>query len=301
MFRDNGFNLPKISQKVITGSRNLLQKKIGDGTVMNNELATAIKNKEVILFVGSGVPKNLGLPTYAELIDQMAEHLGFNPETFNAWGNGDFLVLAEYYFLQKGNLGGLRSWMDRTWHDSKIDISKSKIYKLIVEMDFPIIYTTNFDRWLEHAYDYYEKEYVKITNVADITRTRNDKTQIIKFHGDFDDDSSLMLTESNYFNRLDFETSLDIKLRSDSLEKSILFIGYSLSDINIRYMLYKLHMQWKESSYEHIRPRSYIFLVDPNPIKERILRERGINPIVAEGEEPGVSLAHFLKQLKDQM
>ncbi|MFS0635519.1 SIR2 family protein [Mesobacillus foraminis] len=99
-------------------------------------------------------------------------------------------------------------------------------------MDFPIIYTTNFDRWLEHAYDYYKKEYVKITNVAEIARTRNDKTQIIKFHGDFDDDSSLMLTESNYFNRLDFETSLDIKLRSDSLEKSILFIGYSLSDIN---------------------------------------------------------------------
>ena len=67
------------------------------------------------------------------------------------------------------------------------------------------------------------------------------KTQIIKFHGDFDDDSSLVLTESSFFIALDFESPLDIKLRSDSLEKSLLFIGYSLSDINIRYMLYKLH------------------------------------------------------------
>ena len=252
----------------------------------------------MILFVGSGVPKNLGLPTYSELIDQMAKNLGYNPQEFNSWGNSDFLILAEYYFLQKGSLGALRSWMDRMWHNSRIEISKSDIYRLIIELDFPLIYTTNFDRWLENAYDYYKQDYTKITNVADITRTKINKTQIIKFHGDFDDDSSLVLTESSYFKRLNFETSLDIKLRSDSLEKSILFIGYSLSDINIRYMLYKLHKQWKESNYEHVRPRSYIFLVDPNPIKEKILEERGIIPIIYKNDDPGKALTTFLTDLK---
>ncbi|WP_223308680.1 SIR2 family protein [Bacillus thuringiensis] len=265
---------------------------------MMQDLALLIKEKNLILFVGSGVSKNLGLPTYSELIDQMAENLGYEPEIFNFWGNSDFLILAEYYYLQKGSLGSLRSWMDRMWHNPGIDIGQSEIYKLIIELDFPLIYTTNFDRWLEYAHDNYKKEYVKITNVADIARAARDKTQIIKFHGDFDDDSSIVLTESSYFNRLNFETPLDIKLRSDSLEKSILFIGYSLSDINIRYMLYKLHKQWKVSNYEYIRPKSYIFLVDPNPIKERILEERGIIPIVYKDEEPGVSLTNFLKDLK---
>ena len=88
---------------------------------------------------------------------------------------------------------------------------------------------------------------------------------------------------------------LDIKLRSDSLEKSLLFIGYSLSDINIRYMLYKLHKQWKESNFEHIRPKSYIFLVEPNPIKESLLKERGIIPIVSHNEVPGKALTDFLR------
>ncbi|WP_338452363.1 SIR2 family protein [Niallia oryzisoli] len=268
---------------------------------MIQELAHAIKNKDVILFVGSGVPKNLGLPVYSELINQMAENLGYDPAQFNSWGNGDFLIMAEYYYNQKGTLGALRSWMDRLWHHSKIDIGKSEIYKMIIELDFPVIYTTNFDRWLEYAYDYYKKEYIKITNVADIARIKMNKTQIIKFHGDFDDDSSLVLTESSFFKRLDFESSLDIKLRSDSLEKSILFIGYSLSDINIRYMLYKLHKQWKESNYEHIRPKSYILLVEPNPIKESILKERGIIPIVSVNEEPGTALMNFLKSLKDRI
>ncbi len=261
------------------------------------ELAKAIKNKEVILFIGSGVPKNLGLPTYSEMIAQMAHLLDFDREAFKALGNSDFLLLAEYYYLQKGSLGGLRSWMDRQWHNPHIDISQSTIYKLIIELGFPIIYTTNFDRWLENAFDHYGEEYVKITNVADIPSIKPDVTQIIKFHGDFDDDASLVLTESNYFNRLDFETPIDIKLRLDSLQKSLLFIGYSLSDINIRYMLYKLQKQWDESSFGHIRPKSYIFMAGENPIKERILRERGIIPIVS-GEEPGAALAHFLESLK---
>ena len=80
---------------------------------MIQELATAIKNKHVILFVGSGVPKNLGLPVYSELMNQMAINLGYDPKQFKAWGNSDFLIMAEYYFHHKGTLGALRSWMDR--------------------------------------------------------------------------------------------------------------------------------------------------------------------------------------------
>ena len=238
---------------------------------MIQELATAIKNKHVILFVGSGVPKNLGLPVYSELMNQMAINLGYDPVEFKAWGNNDFLILAEYYYHHKGTLGALRSWMDRLWHHKDIAIEESEIYKLIIDLDFPIIYTTNFDRWLENAYDFYQKEYIKIANVADIARIKMNKTQIIKFHGDFDDDSSLV------------------------------FIGYSLSDINIRYMLYKLHLQWKDSNYEHIRPKSYIFLVEPNPIKESLLKERGIIPIVSNHDEPGVALTNFLKEIKNSM
>jgi len=82
----------------------------------------------------------------------------------------------------------------------------------------------------------------------------------LSLHGDFDDDSSLVLTESSYFERLSFESPLDIKLRYDSIGKSLLFIGYSLSDINIRYLLYKLQRLWAESDYSGVRPVSYIFV-----------------------------------------
>jgi len=104
----------------------------------------------------------------------------------------------------------------------------------------------------------------------------NAETQIIKFHGDTISDDSIVLTESSYFERLAFDSPLDIKLRADMLGKSILFIGYSLSDINIRLLIYKLYQLWQKSNNSSKRPKSYLFLPTPNPIQETILNCRGI-------------------------
>jgi hypothetical protein len=79
-----------------------------------------------------------------------------------------------------------------------------------------------------------------------------------------------VLTESSYYQRLSFESPLDIKLWADSLARPLLFIGYSLTDINLRYLLYKLDQQWQVSNLARVRPKSYIFLTAPNPVQEVI-------------------------------
>jgi hypothetical protein len=263
------------------------------------ELSDAIKARNVILFVGGGVSMNLGLPSWEELIEKLADDLGYEKDIYKTLG--DPLVLAEYYKLTRG-IGPLRSWMDRKWHNlEKVDITQSYIHQLIVELDFPIIYTTNYDRWIEFTFDAYGKEYVKISDVSDIKDIKEDKTQIIKFHGDFDNDSSIVLTESSYFDRLDFETPLDIKLRADVLGKSILFIGYSLSDINIRFLLYKLNKLWEQANNTDAKPKSFMLLMKPNPVQERVLENRGIVTVISQNKDPRKGLTHFLETLYDEV
>jgi hypothetical protein len=260
------------------------------------DLVNQIKNKNLILFIGTGVSMNLELPSWKELISHISEELGYDYEVFNSFG--DFLALAEFYEIQKKSISSLRSWMDRKWHDPSINIAESKVHKMIVELDVPIIYTTNYDRWIEKAYDYYGKKYKKISNVGDLVNVKNDETQIIKFHGDFDDDDkSIVLTESSYFERLSFETPLDIKLRSDILGKSILFIGYSLNDINLRFLFYRLNKLWVNSAVSNVRPKSYIFLAKPNPVQEAVLKRRGINAIISDKENFAEGLESFLVKL----
>lgn len=262
---------------------------------MIDEISAGIRNRRLILFVGSGVSRTIGLPSWGQIIDEMGKQLGFDPIVFRHYAG--FLELAEYYEAKVGSLGTLRSWMDRTWHRDESRVDSSKIHNAIVDLNFPLIYTTNYDRWLEIAFARRKKEFRKIANVGDFANASDDIANIVKLHGDFDNDKSLVLTERSYFERLEFDSPLDIKLRSDSIGKGILFIGYSLSDINIRFLLYKLHKLWSDSLFAIDRPKSYMFLTRPNPIQEEVLRRRGIHAIVSDLDDPEAGLATFLEAI----
>jgi len=260
-------------------------------------LIDALRNGDAILFVGAGVSMNVGLPSWGKLVDEIAARVGYDPDIFKQLG--DHLTLAEYYVLLHNSLGKLRSWMDTEWHsaDQRKKVESSEIHKMLVTLPFSIIYTTNYDRYLEWACDAHSRRYTKITNVGDLVHVDDQKVQIIKFHGDFDDDQSIVLSESSYFERLSFESPLDIKLRADVLGKTILFVGYSLSDINMRLLFYKLHKLWSASPYANARPNSYIFLTRPNPVQEAVLKSRGIDPIVSSTDNPKEGLAEFLRSI----
>ena len=257
------------------------------------QLITSFKQGNLILFVGAGVSMNLGLPSWNTLIEKIAKELEYDPNIYKTFGEN--YALAEYYRIKKGSIGPLRSWMDRNWHSNDIKIESSKIHELIAKAEFPIIYTTNYDRWLENALDHYDKKYTKIASVSDMTKIKEGSTQIVKFHGDFDDDQSIVLDETSYFERLEFETPLDIKLRSDVLGKSVLFIGYGLADINIRFLFYKLSKLWRANYNVEAQPRSYIFSARPNPIQEAIFDQWGISMISSEIDDPGKALEKFLE------
>ena len=143
------------------------------------------------------------------------------------------------------------------------------------------------------------KRYKTIRSVKDLVNQSSKSTQIIKFHGDINSPSTLVFTESSYFERLSFESPLDIRLRSDVLGKSVLFMGYSLTDINMRYLLYKLQKQWESESDNELRPKSYIYIGHPNPVQEEVLRSRGLIPIVAQSDSQTESLTQFLREIKE--
>ena len=110
------------------------------------------------------------------------------------------------------------------------------------------------------------------------------RLHVQKFLKRYDRDNDGKLSRKEFtalFDRLDLEGPLDIKRRADSLGRTILFAGYSLSDINMRYLFYKLQRIWESTAYAGDRPRSYIFLDRANPVHERVLR--GASRLVLPG------------------
>jgi hypothetical protein len=267
---------------------------------MHEALARAIKLNRAVLFVGAGVSMRLGLPSWRTLIARMATELGYDPDILVGSG-ASYLTVAEYYKLEKGSIGGLRSWMDREWNVQEDVLIASKVHNQIVDLGFKLIYTTNYDRNLERTFNLRGTKYSKIVIAKDIALADPDLPHIVKFHGDFDDDSSIVLTESDYFERLNFETPLDVKFRADILGRTILFVGYSLGDLNMRLLLYKMQKMWKISGYESDRPPSYMFMTRPDAVQEKVLRSWGVGTIALDTDTVDEALPNFFEQLKSKV
>lgn len=259
-------------------------------------LARAIRDRKVVLFAGSGLSVPLGLPTWNGLMRQAAEELGYDPDVLIR-PDADYLQLAEYYRLEKGGIGKLKSWMDRSWDVKPTILLDSAVHNQIIDLNFPLIYTTNYDRNIERAFALRDKPYSKIVSVFDVAEASPTDTHIVKFHGDFDNEDSLVLTESDYFERLDFESPMDIKFRADILGRSVLFVGYSLSDLNLRVLLYRMDKLWASSNFASKRPESFIFLLRPDPVQEAVLKSRGVRAIVYQGDNPDLALQELFAEL----
>lgn len=263
-------------------------------------LAREIRERRVILFAGAGLSQPLGLPSWQELINHMARELDFDPEVL-VGPSADYTQVAEFYKLRKGSIGELRSWMDKSWDVPDAKLLASKVHRQIVELNFPLIYTTNYDNNLERAFKLHGREVSKIASVVDIAEAKSHETHVVKFHGDFSDDNSLVVTESDYFERLNFESPLDLKLRADVLGRAVLFVGYSLKDPNLRLLLYKLKRTWDATAYAARRPRSFVFLIRPDVVQEEVLSSRGIVPIVSEALNPAMALPEFFERLLEMV
>lgn len=260
------------------------------------ELARKLALGQVILFVGAGVSMSLNLPSYAALIREIGGHLGFDGPIFE--GFGDYLTLAEYYHLRKKGLQELQRHLQSKWNVPEREVAASPVHRALVELGCRTIYTTNFDSFLERAHRALGRDYKRILSVKDMVEVRDEAVQIIKLHGDLTVPSGMVFTETSYFERLSFESPLDVKLRADALGKSLLFIGYSLSDINIRYLMYRLQRQWEQEPEQGIRPKSYVFLTRPNAVQSEVLCSRGVETLVGDGANPSEALADFLSQLR---
>src|SRR3954471_7062001 len=269
------------------------------GTLSSRDvLADAIKRRHAILFVGAGVSMAVGLPSWQTLVDHLLKELKLDPNVIDGLNDG-YQMLPEFYRLKHGGMGPLRSWLDRNWKVASDRVSDSQLHKLIVELNFPTIYTTNYDRNLETAFEVHNRPYAKIANAKQIADAPEGVTHIIKYYGDFDDDSSLVLTETDFLNRLSFDSPLDIQFRADALGRTILFIGYSMSDPNIRLLLHRIWGIWEKSGYENDRPQSFIFMPQKNPVQEAVLARWGIKLLTARcAKHPEDALIEFMTELQ---
>ncbi len=240
-------------------------------------LLKEIRNNNVVPFLGAGFSKNaevsvgLDLPDWNELGDYIKEHLS-NYESENALD-----IISQYESLYS--------------RDELVKLIKTRIGDVEIEpgethINFGKIFqrlicTTNFDNLLEKTYENLEINFTKISSEKELPKVNYDSPCIVKLHGDFECPDDMVLTENDYDMYLTNKPLFSTFIGNVFITKTLLLIGYSLSDNDIRSLLsvinYRLGKMTKSA---------YVFLVNEREsVVERFIR-RGINPInIIEGEK----------------
>ncbi len=133
-------------------------------------------------------------------------------------------------------------------------------YDILAKLDLPLYITTNYDRFMENALSKIPRKkpesdfckwsddlnnFVEATNITSVFKDTQYKPSeerplVYHIHGDIETPESMVLTERDYFefvinlNKGDEKDINPAFIRRELAISSLMFIGYSLEDINFR-------------------------------------------------------------------
>lgn len=257
----------------------------------------------LIPFLGAGFSKPLKLPDWRELISWMAERLGIEPDLFLL--HGRYEQLAEYFHLAgHDHFHQLVYEMTRRFDSEEAARTRqsSRMHQALAGLDWRTIYTTNYDSHVEGALQDAKKKVAVLASFDDFQLRREPgMCEVIKFHGTLARPDTIILTESSFFQRIALEAPVDQRLRADLLSHSFLFIGYSFSDLNIRYIWYRMHQlrhQGQASARRGTARRCFFATFGVGPIQPELLDQWNIDLILLDPTDKEASVAALLECIR---
>lgn len=236
------------------------------------------KNK-LTIFVGAGVSKSSNLPSWSDLVEMIKSDLSINDN------ETDYLKIAQLYYLSCGE----------TVYYQKIkdffpeNIEPTIIQKLIFDLKPANIITTNWDILLEktardngYIYDVISKDEHLVHSELE--------NHIIKMHGDFRD-NNIVFKEDDYINYKNDFPLIENYVKSILSTNTILFLGYSYSDINLKQIT-----KWIQNNSKAMPPMFLVvFKEDKN--QNKYLENFGIKTIVINEEDTSFGLDSYSNKL----
>ena len=270
------------------------------------ELRSLYRDGRLLPFVGAGVSASVKWrvgeqerrgPTWDELVGHAACELGFKDVRLIR-ARGTDLQILEYFKLQFSGYAQLTNWFVRQMNPPDATLRESAIHKELVEMKkCSVIYTTNFDDFIERSFELHQRPH-KAVAIEEQMRTDTGIAEVVKFHGDWNHPGRMVLTESDYEKRMEFKTPMDLRLWSDLLNRSILFLGYSFRDPNVAYLFRQVSERFAQlpnSTYGH---RAHIVVQEPSQFERRLFQERNIEVMAIDSRDPTMQIAELLNEIR---
>lgn len=187
-----------------------------------NIYSQQVLNGDAALFLGSGISRNSGLPSWSSLLKPYAKELEIPLEA-----KTDLYALAQYY-VNKNNDAELRRQIGDAINRYA---PENTILNLLLEIPYNSIWTTNYDKLIERRLEKKFIGYNPITKDEDLPNIiKGSKINIYKMNGDVSDTTSMIITKSDYEHYAKKHPLLLTFLKRELVSSTFLFVGYSFFD-----------------------------------------------------------------------
>ncbi len=204
---------------------------------MNNEkeildrIINASEKNTLTFFVGAGVSRISGAPTWSELINKFCKELNIPPKS--EYSNDELLKIPQkYYYSIEQNDEKYYAFLEECISSN---FEPNIIHRLMCNLKPQSFITTNFDDLIEKSTLQSCLSYKPVACKEDIANINGDKF-ILKLHGDLLH-KNIVLKEEDYLNYSENFKLSETLLKSIFATNTVVFIGYGLNDYNIKLIL----------------------------------------------------------------
>lgn len=227
-------------------------------------IRNAIENDTLTVFVGAGFSKfaetdTIKFPSWEELMLPFKKDLQ-TEET-------DYLKVAQLYAIEFGEYRLYEKLKDVI----PLHASPSDLHIQLFRLNPKYVITTNFDNLLEKTINEQGLIYDIIKSDDDFVKSTL-PPKLIKIHGDLDS-HNIVFKEDDYLNYANNRPLLDNFLRHILSSTTVLFLGYSYSDNNVKQIAKWIEKQSKVS------PPRFLVAKDENRGQIRYLEKHNIRII----------------------
>ncbi len=254
-------------------------------------LGSLARKGRLVPFMGAGVSVSAGAPTWAQLIERLADRAGLGPEVRSALLDENRDALDQATFVRQAIQE--RSPDDPTAFVREIAaITDAPRYglapALLAALESEQAITLNYDRLFERAAA--DGGMARRTIPSTAPRDDTDDRWLLKLHGSVDDPSSIVLTRSDYLGFNTDRAALSSIVKATLLTRHMLFVGFGMRDDHFHEIIHDVRRAMESSGAPPSDVGTVLTLQD-DPLDRELLRELEFVPFAPIQPEPDIAAA----------
>lgn len=202
------------------------------------------------VFVGAGVSMAAGYPSWSALLRDIGDELGIRSSDIH-----DLAALAQWHIQESGGATRVRNVIKQ---EIGKDRNVPETANILARLPIRHIWTTNYDRLIERAFAAIGRPIDAVSGSKDLSlKATPGAARLYKMHGSVDRLDDIVISTDDYELYRSRRGAFLPLLQAHLSSMSMLFIGLSLSDPNIRHVLSLIRESFTDAPPEHfaiVRP-----------------------------------------------